>query len=160
MPSSKYLSVKIRDDLYWRAHIIQTAAKGSRSIGFLRRNLSGCQKEAKAQAYTTQVRPVLEYASSVWDPFTIQQIHQFEMVKHQAARFVQGDYHIRTPNCVTRMLEDLGCESLEARWGNYVLPYYESPGRITTTPFIDSFKAAMTQHVIPGLFSQIQTYMF
>jgi hypothetical protein len=56
--------------------------------GFLRRNLRGCPQDVKVQVYTTLVRPVLEYASTVWDPYTLQQIYALERVQRQAARFV------------------------------------------------------------------------
>jgi hypothetical protein len=46
----------------------QTIGKASKTLGFLRRNLGRCTTKTKATAYTTLVRPVLEYASPVWDP--------------------------------------------------------------------------------------------
>jgi hypothetical protein len=75
VPGSKYLGVHVNKDLSWNDHIQQTSAKASRSVGFLQRNLRGCPQDVKAQAYTTLVRPVLEYASTVWDPYTLQQIY-------------------------------------------------------------------------------------
>ena len=65
VPGGKYLGLYISKDLSWREHINQTTAKASRSVGFLRRNLRSCPQEVKSQAYTTLVRPVLEYASAV-----------------------------------------------------------------------------------------------
>ena len=107
VPGSKYLGVHVSKDLSWNDHIQQTSAKASRSVGFLRRNLRGCPQDVKAQAYTTLVRPVLEYASTVWDPYTLQQIYALERVQRQAARFVTGDYSSRDPGSVTRMLQQL-----------------------------------------------------
>ena len=51
VPGGKYLGVYISDDLSWRDHINQTAAKAHRSVGFLRRNLRSCPRDVKAQAY-------------------------------------------------------------------------------------------------------------
>jgi hypothetical protein len=65
VPGSKYLGVHVSKDLSWNDHIQRTSAKTSRSVGFLRRNLKGCPQDVKAQVYTTLVRPVLEYASTV-----------------------------------------------------------------------------------------------
>ena len=81
VPGSKYLVVHVNKYLFWNDHIQQTSAKASRSVGFLRRNLSGCPQDVKAQAYTTLVRPVLEYASTVWDPYTLPQIYALERVQ-------------------------------------------------------------------------------
>ena len=88
----------------WKSHIQQATTKASRSVGFLRRNLRGCPSDVEAKAYTTLVRPVLEYESSVLDQYTIQQINALERVQRQAARFVTADYFSRNPGCVTNML--------------------------------------------------------
>ena len=37
-------------------------------------------------AYKTLVHPLVEYSSSVWNPYTKTNIDKFEMVKRQAAR--------------------------------------------------------------------------
>ena len=39
-----------------------TVAKANRTLGFFRRNLWFCPKEVKITAYSTLVRPILEYA--------------------------------------------------------------------------------------------------
>ena len=62
---SKYLRVTFSSDLSWTSHINNISAKANRTIGFLRRNIHSCSKEVKATAYTTLVRPSIEYASSV-----------------------------------------------------------------------------------------------
>ena len=36
----------------------------------LKRNLYFCLQDVKEAAYKTMVRPILEYGSSVWDPYT------------------------------------------------------------------------------------------
>jgi hypothetical protein len=43
-------------------------------MGFIRRNLTDCTKPVKAAAYTTMARPTLEYASTVWDPHSINKL--------------------------------------------------------------------------------------
>ena len=85
VPGGKYLGVHISKDLFWNSHIQQTTANATRSVGFLRRNLRGCPSDVKVQAYITLVTLVPEYASFVWDPYTIQQINALERVQRQAA---------------------------------------------------------------------------
>ena len=58
----------------------------------------------------TQIRPILSYASSCWDPHTQQQTWKIEMVQRRAARFVMGDYHPR--HSVTQMLQTLQWHTL------------------------------------------------
>ena len=42
----------------------------------------------KESAYKGMMRPVLEYGSSVWDPFTDKLQDELEKVQNRAARFV------------------------------------------------------------------------
>ena len=49
-------------------HIKHIAKKASNTLNFIKRNLSDCSREVKAQAYLTMVRPQMEFASVVWDP--------------------------------------------------------------------------------------------
>ena len=71
--------------------------------------------EVKSTAYTSLVRPLLEYASPVWDPTSSEGIVKLEKVQIQAARFVHGKYSERNAGCVTRMVSDLGLETLKSR---------------------------------------------
>ena len=113
--SGKYLGVNISHDLSWHTHVNATAAKASKTLGFLRRNLSECTKEVKETAYTALMRPALEYASPAWDPSTCGDVTKLEKVQRQAARFVHNNYYDRTPGCVSKMVSGLGWESLQHR---------------------------------------------
>ena len=95
------------------AHVDQATKKANNSIAFLRRNLYNCPSHTKAQSYQTLVRPILEYASSAWDPYTQPSINKLEGVQCRAARFVAGDYGITSS--VSEMISSLGCENLQER---------------------------------------------
>jgi hypothetical protein len=84
---SKYLGVTFSSDLSWTSHINNISAKANRTIGFLRRNMHSYPKEVKASAYTTLVRPSIEYASSVWDPYTRNNIQQLEAIQNLVKGF-------------------------------------------------------------------------
>ena len=64
------------------------------------------------------VRPTLEYASTVWDPYHQTHIQALEGVQRRAARFVKGNFYDRSPGCVTSMLRDLEWEPLATRRQN------------------------------------------
>ena len=51
-------------------------------------------------AYTTIVRPLLEYSSSEWDPHT-------QILINQIARFFLNDYTSREAGCLSEMLKQL-----------------------------------------------------
>ena len=68
----------------------------------------------KSQAYSTLVRPHLEFASAAWDPHLKKDINNIEMVQRQSARFVKCNY-VREPGTVTRILDELKWPSLQSR---------------------------------------------
>ena len=111
--SAQYLGVTVTDNLSWNEHINQICKKANSTLGLLHRILTGCDTKVKDMAYCTLVRPKLEYACCVWNPFTKQNITQIEMVQGRAARFVLNDYSRFSH--VTPMIEHLGWDFLEDR---------------------------------------------
>ena len=63
--------------------------------------------------YKSMVHPILEYASSVWDPHTTANIQKLESVQRRAARFCLND-HSRYSS-VTNILLSLNLPSLHSR---------------------------------------------
>ena len=57
VPSAKYLGITITDDLDWGQHINNVTIKATKTLGFLRRNLTLAPKETKIAAYQALVRP-------------------------------------------------------------------------------------------------------
>ena len=112
---NKYLGVNISEDLNWKKHVDYTAAKASRTLGFLRRNLRDCSKEVRSSAYNAMVQPTLDYASTAWDPHTKEDINTLDKVQRRGARFVCNNYTDRTPGCVTAMLNSLEWIPLSTR---------------------------------------------
>lgn len=109
-----YLGVEISDRMRWDHHISKATSKANKTLGFIRRNLGKCPADIRDRAYKTLVRPHLEYASAVWDPYRQHQIHKIEMIQRRAARFVNNTYS-REPGTVTNILQSLGWPTLETR---------------------------------------------
>ena len=61
------------------------------------------------------VRPVLEYASTVWDPHVQEEIQHLEKVQRRAARYACNSYLNRAPGAVTSMLHQLEWDNLDLR---------------------------------------------
>jgi len=80
---------------------------------FLRRNLSKCSSDIKENAYLTIVRPTLEYAASVWDPYQEYLTYDIEKIQRCAARWVLSDYSYYSS--VTDMLNRLKWPTLQER---------------------------------------------
>ena len=65
------------------------------------------------------VQPILDYACTVWSPYTQVNIQKLEMVQRQAARFIMNNYsHLAS---VTEMLNRLNLLSLSSRRDNMEL---------------------------------------
>ena len=82
-------------------------------LGFLRRNLKVSNELTKTAAYSSLLRPILEYCCTVWSPHTQEYTNKLEMVQRRAAIYVTNHYH--NTSSVTSMLNHLEWESLEAR---------------------------------------------
>lgn len=90
-----YLGVTITSRLIWSSHINKICASASRKLGFLRHKLKAAPSHVKLLAYSSIVRPQLEYASAAWDPFLKKDIHKLEMEQRKAVRFFFNSYHSR-----------------------------------------------------------------
>ncbi len=109
----KYLGVNISKDLRWKHHIAKVAAKANSTLGFVRRNVNINNPSLKEQAYKTLVRPQLEYAQTVWDPYRAADAKPLEAVQRRAARVVFNKY--RNTSSVGAMLDKLQWDSLARR---------------------------------------------
>ena len=106
-----YLGLIIYDTMQWSPHINNLAIKASKVLNFIKRNSSNCSSETKASAYLSLVRPIMEYASCVWDPHEIVNIQALEKVHWRTARWVLSEYGRHSS--VTSMLAQLGWPTLQ-----------------------------------------------
>ena len=96
----------------WKSHIVDTAAKTNRRLGYLRRNLKGCPYRLRELAYVTLVRSTLEYCGSVWDTTVQCESETVEMVQHRGARWARGAHGIVS---ITELLKQLKWQTLADR---------------------------------------------
>ena len=105
--------------LSFNSHIQNITTSASRSLGFLKRNIRSKNPELREMAYKTLVRPLVEYSSSVWSPYTKSNVARLEMVQRRAARWTLSEYSPYAS--VTQMLQSLGWRSLEQRRSDFRL---------------------------------------
>ena len=95
------------------------------------------------------VRPILEYGSSVWDPYTSGLQEELDKVQNRAARFVTGNY-TREEGSMTGILEKLKWESLKKRRkdNRLILLYKGLKGkaRIPTDDLVPKTRRCRNQH--------------
>ena len=113
VPSTKYLGVTIDNKLTFNDHIQTITNKANQINAFIYRNLRHCPSTVKCNCYRSMVRPVLEYASSVWDPHTLNNINRIEAVQRRAARFCLNEFS--SYSSVTNMLSTLNLPPLQQR---------------------------------------------
>lgn len=92
--SYKYLGVTITSRLSWNSHIDNICSSAFKKLCFLRHKLRNSPSHIKLLTYNTYIRPKLEYASVVWDPFTKLNIDKLERVQRKAVRFIYSKFKI------------------------------------------------------------------
>ena len=111
--TAKYLGVHLTKNLSWNHHVDALCKKANSTSAFLRRNINACPRKTKILCYTTLLRPILEYACTVWDPSTQENITKLEKVQRRFARFVLNDY--RWTSSVTPMIHKMHWQILQER---------------------------------------------
>ena len=111
--SASHLGITVNSKLKWSEHISSISSKASRSLGLIKRNLWNCPRKVCETAYTSIVRPKLEYASASLDPHYKKDISTLERVQRKATRFCLQNFS--KTESVTDMLSDLKWDTLETR---------------------------------------------
>ena len=105
-----YLGVTLDTNLRWQYHIQEISSKATKILNLIKRNFWFCEQDIKNTLYKALVRPKMEYASVVWDPYHQCDIDKLENIQRAAARFCKNDY--RHTSSVTAMIKDLEWDSL------------------------------------------------
>lgn len=106
----KYLGLTISSNLSWKTHVDNVCSAARKKLWYLKRNLKLAPPETRLTAYKALIRPTLEYASIIWDPFRAYQINKLEKIQRMAARFILSRYQ-RTES-VQEMLNYLNLPTL------------------------------------------------
>ena len=83
----KYFGLTFHKSLKWDEHINTVAKRANKSLGMLRRSLHGANSKTCMLAFNSVVRPILEYASQVWSPYTKTQAEDLEKIHRRAIRW-------------------------------------------------------------------------
>ena len=166
VPSAKYLGVHLDSHLNFNSHIDAITKRANGTRAFLSRNLSHCGPKVKEIAYTTFIRPSVEFASSVWDPHTKRNIQKVEKVQRGAARFVAGDF--RRTSSVSDMISALKWPTLQDRrlQSRLVLMYkiyfdlVDIDWKQHLTPHSSSTRGHSSRFFVPHTLSSVYTSSF
>ena len=88
--SAKDQGVLISSNLWWRVHVDAVVNKANKVLGVLHRKLRPTNQGAFSILYKTLVRPILEYAVTLWCPHLVKDILALEKIKKRATRLAFG----------------------------------------------------------------------
>jgi hypothetical protein len=111
--SAKYLGVELTSHINWKNHVTNITAKANRTSAFVYRNLKGCPTSVQTHCYKGLVRPVMEYASPVWDPHQEYLRDMLENVQKRSARRIMHNFDRDTDS--NTLVRDLGLQTLKER---------------------------------------------
>ena len=90
----KYLGVLIKNNLSWTDHTAEICSKARKILGLLYRHFyNHSSSESLRQLYLSLVRPHLEYAAQLWDPYTQIGIDRLESVQKFALKLVAHQWN-------------------------------------------------------------------
>ena len=69
----------------WHEHINSISCSASKILGMLRKIKFSLNRKSLNQLYLSFLRPILEYASVVWDSCTQYEKESLEKIQHEAA---------------------------------------------------------------------------
>jgi hypothetical protein len=92
------LGTILRSDLSWADQVNLTVKKAWKALHFTMCILKKGNSSTKSLAYTSLVRPILEYKAACWDPYRKGQIHVLDRVQNAVAKFA---HHRNDPNWKT-----------------------------------------------------------
>lgn len=144
----KYLGVTITSNLSWNSHISHLCDSAFKKLCYLRHKLKHAPSETRLIAYTSLVRPKLEYAAIVWDPYTKTNIDALEMIQRKAVRFIFSKY--RSSDSPTQLMAEHNIQSLQLRRKIHRLKFLfllsNNKLSLSPEPYITPLTARRTRH--------------
>ena len=118
--SVKDLGLKYDADLKFDDYISNITGRAYQRIGLIFRGFVSRNPDLLTRAFVTYVRPILEYSTCVWSPYTLKDIRKLENVQRYFTRrlFPESSYSYN------ERLNILGIKSLECRRLEYDIKMY------------------------------------
>ncbi len=116
------LGITISNDLKPSKHISNVAAKANQRLGMIRRCFTNHSSEVIGPLYRAIVRPIIEYNSTVWNPWLLKDKNKLDKVQQRCLKLCSSDITLE-PLATRRDKADL-CEvwkQLNGRSTNHAL---------------------------------------
>ena len=99
--------------IFFNNHIQKICTSACQSLGFIKLSIRTKSPAIREMAYKTLLRPLVDYSSSVWGPYTQSNINKIAMFQRRVARWTLDNYTRQAS--LTKMLTHRGWCSLEQR---------------------------------------------
>ena len=86
----KHLGLTFSFNGKWHEHINAILSSAAKILGMMRRLKFTLNRKSLNQIYLSFLRPLMEYASSVWDSCTVYEKDSLKKLQNEAARIVTG----------------------------------------------------------------------
>ena len=84
----KDLGVIFDEHLHFNTHIKEIIHKANNVLGIIKRTFNSRDANLIRLLYTTLVRPILDYSSTIWNPHQMGVIHELENVQRRATKLL------------------------------------------------------------------------
>ena len=122
--------------------VLSFVSKAYSRIGVLFKGFASRNIQILKQAYTTFIRPILEYASNVWSPHLLKHINAIERVQKHFTKRIKSLAHLTYPERLAALnIEPLELRRLKAD----LILYYKCFHDMVALPFNDYFQ--VSQHI-------------
>ena len=117
--SYRYLGVLLTGDLSWSLQVESVCQKARRILGLLYRHFYGqASQESLKQLYLSLVRPHLDHACQVWDPYLAKDQNALERVQKFACKLITSRWDSSYEDLLKLLdLKPLQCRRAESKLG-------------------------------------------
>ncbi|GFX86669.1 RNase H domain-containing protein [Trichonephila clavipes] len=137
-----YLGVTLDSELRFTKHIEQTTIKALRKLNILRKLCGttwGSRPRNLKNAYSSIIRPVLEYAAPIWAPASVSSKQKLDSIHHRASKIIIG------------AVSSTNNEKAEREWG---LPPLECRRSLATVKFTNKLRCYKEDHISTRVFNE------
>ena len=144
----KYLGVTFTSDLSWSKHIETIAKNARRQLGIMYRNFySFTDSSCLLRLYKTTIRPLMEYASAVWDPHLDKNINALENVQKFALRICLKSWR----ESYSSMLDKSGLPTLSQRRQQHrLILLFKMMSKLVEYPTVPDQRVIIYEHRHPN----------
>jgi len=90
----KYQGVIFEKDLKFTPYVNQIVTKANRVLGIIKRTFASRDANTIRSLYVTLVRPILDYASTVWNPTIMKKFQKLEAVQRRTTKLITSFHNL------------------------------------------------------------------